>query len=119
MGKPARIQVYANKLETRKQNKPTEVQHGDSNPRLLKKKKVLFEQVSNLQGQYKDPSRLKMYFLWLLEKLSSEIILPSLGKAPQKCRFSRSVVSDSVIPWTVAQEAPPSTGFSRPEYWSG
>ena len=22
-------------------------------------------------------------------------------------------------PWTVAYQAPPSTGFSRPEYWSG
>ena len=24
-----------------------------------------------------------------------------------------------VTPWTVAQQAPPSLGFSRPEYWSG
>ena len=24
-----------------------------------------------------------------------------------------------VIPWTVACQAPPSMGFSRPEYWSG
>ena len=24
-----------------------------------------------------------------------------------------------VIPWTVAHQAPPSTGFSRQEYWSG
>jgi len=28
-------------------------------------------------------------------------------------------MSDSVIPWTVALEAPPSMGFSRQEYWSG
>ena len=33
--------------------------------------------------------------------------------------FSRSVVSDSVTPWTVACQAPPSMGFSRQEYWSG
>ena len=32
---------------------------------------------------------------------------------------SRSVVSDSVTPWTVARQAPPSMGFSRQEYWSG
>ena len=33
--------------------------------------------------------------------------------------FSRSVVSDSANPWTVAHQAPPSTGFSRQEHWSG
>ena len=32
---------------------------------------------------------------------------------------SPSVVSDSVTPWTIACEAPLSTEFSRPEYWSG
>ena len=31
----------------------------------------------------------------------------------------RSVVSDSVTPWTVARQAPPSVGFSRQEQWSG
>ena len=30
-----------------------------------------------------------------------------------------SVVSNSVTPWTVAHQAPPSMGFSRQEYWSG
>ena len=30
-----------------------------------------------------------------------------------------AVVSDSVIPWTVARQAPLSMGFSRQEYWSG
>ena len=29
-----------------------------------------------------------------------------------------SVVSDSVTPWTVGQQAPLSMGFSRQEYWS-
>ena len=33
--------------------------------------------------------------------------------------FSRSVVSDSVTPWTVAHPGPLSMGFSRQEYWSG
>ena len=34
--------------------------------------------------------------------------------------FSRSVVSDSfVTPWTVAHQAPLSSGFPRQEYWSG
>ena len=33
--------------------------------------------------------------------------------------WSRSVVSDSATPWTVAHQDPPSMGFSRQEYWSG
>ena len=36
-----------------------------------------------------------------------------------KWKWSRSVVSDSAIPWTVAHQAPPSMRFSRQEYWSG
>ena len=32
--------------------------------------------------------------------------------------LSRSVVSDSATPWTVAHQAPLSMGFSRQEYWS-
>ena len=34
-------------------------------------------------------------------------------------KWSRSVMSDSATPWTVAYQAPPSKGFSRQEYWSG
>ena len=34
-------------------------------------------------------------------------------------KLSRSVVSDSVTPWPLAHQAPPSMGFSRQEYWSG
>ena len=34
-------------------------------------------------------------------------------------KWSRSVVSDSVILWTVAYQAPPFMGFSKQEYWSG
>ena len=37
----------------------------------------------------------------------------------EKWKWSRSVMSDSVTPWTVAYQAPPSKGFSRQEYWSG
>ena len=33
--------------------------------------------------------------------------------------LSRSVVSDSVTPWTVAHQALLSVGFTRQEYWSG
>ena len=36
-----------------------------------------------------------------------------------KVSVSRSVVSDSATPWTVACHAPLSVGFSRQEYWSG
>ena len=32
---------------------------------------------------------------------------------------SRSVMSDSVTPWTVAHPAPLSMGFSRQKHWSG
>ena len=32
---------------------------------------------------------------------------------------SHSVLSDSLVPWTIAHQAPPSMGFSRQEYWSG
>ena len=37
----------------------------------------------------------------------------------KKRKWSRSVVSDSVIPWTVAYQASLSMGFSRQEYQSG
>ena len=33
--------------------------------------------------------------------------------------ISRSLGPDSVTPWTVAHQVPPSTEFSRQEYWSG
>ena len=33
--------------------------------------------------------------------------------------FSRQVVSDSFVTWTVARQAPLSMGFPRQEYWSG
>ena len=36
-----------------------------------------------------------------------------------KWSVSRSVLSDSVTPWTVARQAPLSMGFPRQEYWSG
>ena len=34
-------------------------------------------------------------------------------------KVSHSVISDSVIPWTVAHQAPLSMEFSRQEYWNG
>ena len=45
-----------------------------------------------------------------------------LGKwmsAGMERKWSRSVVSDPLWPWTVAYQASPSMGFSRQEYWSG
>ena len=33
--------------------------------------------------------------------------------------LSRSVMSDSANPWTVARQVPLFMGFSRQEYWSG
>ena len=35
------------------------------------------------------------------------------------CMLSRSVVSNSAPLWTVARQAPLSTGFPGQEYWSG
>ena len=35
------------------------------------------------------------------------------------CMLSHSVVSDSVTPWAVAQQASLSMGFSKQEHWSG
>ena len=35
------------------------------------------------------------------------------------CVCSRSVMSDSLTPWTVAHQAPLSMEFSKQEYWSG
>ena len=37
----------------------------------------------------------------------------------KKWKQSRSVLSDSATPWTVAYEVPRSMGFSWQEYWSG
>ena len=39
-------------------------------------------------------------------------------KAACECVLSRSVVSDSVAPWTVAHQASLPMAFSRREYWS-
>ena len=36
----------------------------------------------------------------------------------QNLVFSHSVMSDSVIPWTVAHQTPLFMGFPRQEYWS-
>ena len=41
-------------------------------------------------------------------------------RRPSESRsVSVSAVSDSVTPWPVARQAPPSVGLSREEYWSG
>ena len=39
--------------------------------------------------------------------------------SPIKWKWSHSVMSDSVTPWTVAHKAPLSLGFSRQRYWIG
>ena len=36
-----------------------------------------------------------------------------------ECSDSHAVVSNSETPWTVAHQAPLSTGFSKQEHWSG
>ena len=49
----------------------------------------------------------------------SGLPFPSPMHESEKWKWSRSVMSDSVTPWTEAYQAPPSMGFSRQEYWSG
>ena len=41
------------------------------------------------------------------------------GKTWGERKWSRSVVSDCLCPWTVVYQASLSMGFSRQEYWSG
>ena len=44
----------------------------------------------------------------------------SFKPLPEKLGYnSRSVLSNSVTPWTIARQAPLSMGFSKLEYWSG
>ena len=46
-------------------------------------------------------------------------LFPSLTSVCVCVCVSRSVVSDSATPWTVAHQAPLSVGFTGQEYWSG
>ena len=56
---------------------------------------------------------------------SIHLLLQRIGLHPwelsswETCTCARSVMSDSVTPWTVAHQAPPSMGFSGHEYCSG
>ena len=45
--------------------------------------------------------------------------LRALGAKYLPALLSRSIMSDSVTPWTLALQAPLSMEFSRQEYWSG
>ena len=47
-------------------------------------------------------------------------VKPTLVRAQEGSEgVSLSVLSDSLVPWTIAQQAPLSMGFSMQEYWSG
>ena len=69
----------------------------------------------------------KQIFLKLWQFISSSpLFLPPFLREQKETflevllvKWSRSVVSDSSTPWTVAHQAPPSMGASRQEYWSG
>ena len=52
----------------------------------------------------------------ILQARTLEWVAISLSNA---WKWSCSVVPNSVTPWTVAYQAPPSMGFPRQEYWSG
>ena len=51
-----------------------------------------------------------------VRRLEGEQWLPKVGKRREK---SLSCVWLFATPWTVANQVPPSMGFSRQEYWSG
>ena len=69
----------------------------------------------------------KQIFLKLWQFVSSSpLFLPPFLREQKETflevllvKWSRSVVSDTRTPWTVAHQAPPSMGASRQEYWSG
>ena len=46
-------------------------------------------------------------------------VIFTLGTHSKKWKWSRWVVSNSAIQWTVAYQAPLSMGCSRKEYWNG
>ena len=54
------------------------------------------------------------FFFFITSTIWEAQVHPKL----QSTKWSHSVVSDSVIPWTVAHQAPPPMEFSRQEYWS-
>ena len=47
------------------------------------------------------------------------LLFPSPMHESDKWKWSSSVVSDLMTPWTSVYQAPPSMGFPRQEYWSG
>ena len=51
--------------------------------------------------------------------LGPELLQTVVSIVKETENVSRSVMSDSAIPWTVARQAPLSMEFSRQEYWSG
>ena len=56
----------------------------------------------------------------LSQKVVKDLKVPDCFSSSSLSVLSCSVVSDSfVTPWTVTDQAPPSLGFSRQEYWSG
>ena len=61
------------------------------------------------------------YFLFaLLFYINKLLVLNFLiNLILKKVKVSRTVMSDSAIPWTSPCPAPLSMGFSRQEYWSG
>ena len=60
------------------------------------------------------PSFKHRCFLWILFSNHFVFFSPLLGQC-----VSRSIMSDSAIPWTITCHAPLSLGFPRHEYWSG
>ena len=51
--------------------------------------------------------------------LNTHFLHCQVGSLPLQLVKSLSRVQLFATPWTVAYQAPPSMGFSRPEYWSG
>ena len=58
-------------------------------------------------------------FFYYSETLDGNLSVLNLYTYEWMNEWSHSVVSDSLRPHGAAYQAPPSMGFSRPEYWSG
>ena len=67
-------------------------------------------------SSYQTSKQYIIHYLCGVSKISATI---KDLRMSSEVKWSRSDVSDSATPWTVAYQAPPSLGFSRQEYWSG
>ena len=74
---------------------------------------------NSVRPQRRQPTRLLRPPWFSRQEHWSGLPFPSPMHESEKWKWSSSVVSDSVTPWTAACQAAPSLGLSRQEYWCG